>query len=81
MAQEHVFVLHKYTSEYDDELTLQTGECITVIEKDDEHGDGWWMVRVLQSFLSALVCAPLGRTITHVGVVICRQGYMLSSCA
>jgi hypothetical protein len=41
---EYVYVVHYFQSENDDELELQVGERIEVIEKDDEFGDEWWQV-------------------------------------
>ena len=42
---DYVSALFDFTPENDDELPLHEGEIIMVIEKDDEHGDGWWTVR------------------------------------
>ena len=42
---EYVYAVHLFEPENEDELGLRVGECIEVIEKDDEFGDGWWQVR------------------------------------
>lgn len=43
---DYVYVVHHFQPENDDELGLQAGERVEVIEKDDEFGDGWWQVRI-----------------------------------
>jgi len=40
-----VKAIHTFVAEHGDELEFQAGESITVIEKDDAFGDGWWRVR------------------------------------
>lgn len=37
-----VFALHTFHAENSDELSFEHGEYITVLEKDDQFGDGWW---------------------------------------
>ncbi|PWY99634.1 LOW QUALITY PROTEIN: hypothetical protein BCV70DRAFT_211918 [Testicularia cyperi] len=39
---ERVWALHDFEAENPDEVSFKAGECILVIEKDDEYGDGWW---------------------------------------
>lgn len=39
-----VTAIHTFVAEHDDELEFQAGEKITVIEKDEAFGDGWWRV-------------------------------------
>ena len=39
-----VTAIHTFVAEHDDELEFQAGDKITVIEKDEAFGDGWWRV-------------------------------------
>lgn len=39
-----VTAVHTFVAEHDDELEFQAGDKITVIEKDEAFGDGWWRV-------------------------------------
>ena len=39
-----VKAIHTFVAEHGDELEFQAGESITVIEKDEAFGDGWWRV-------------------------------------
>lgn len=43
--QSRVFALHTFTAENDDELSFQHGEFLTVLERDEQFGDGWWKGR------------------------------------
>lgn len=40
-----VFALHTFTAENDDELSFSHGEFLTVLERDEQFGDGWWKGR------------------------------------
>ncbi|EJT49524.1 phospholipid binding protein [Trichosporon asahii var. asahii CBS 2479] len=40
-----VTAVHTFVAEHDDELEFQAGDKITVIEKDEAFGDGWWRGR------------------------------------
>ncbi|RPA97554.1 hypothetical protein L873DRAFT_1635716, partial [Choiromyces venosus 120613-1] len=37
-------VIHDFSARSPDELTLRKGEHVELLEKDDEFGDGWYMV-------------------------------------
>ncbi|KAH8827723.1 hypothetical protein DL96DRAFT_1600074 [Flagelloscypha sp. PMI_526] len=39
----HVYALHPFEPQNDDELSFRAGEMIEVVEKDDQFGDGWWL--------------------------------------
>ncbi|CDS01777.1 related to BOI1-BEM1 protein-binding protein [Sporisorium scitamineum] len=39
---DRVWALHDFEAENPDEVSFKAGECILVVEKDDEYGDGWW---------------------------------------
>ncbi|TKY88518.1 hypothetical protein EX895_002506 [Sporisorium graminicola] len=39
---DRVWALHDFEAENPDEVSFKAGECIIVVEKDDEYGDGWW---------------------------------------
>lgn len=41
-AVDRVWALHDFEAENPDEVSFKAGECILVVEKDDEFGDGWW---------------------------------------
>ncbi|SPC65860.1 related to BOI1 - BEM1 protein-binding protein [Ustilago sp. UG-2017b] len=41
-AVDRVWALHDFEAENPDEVSFKAGECIFVVEKDDEFGDGWW---------------------------------------
>lgn len=44
MNVELVYAIHPFEAENDDEITFKYGEPITVLEKDEMYGDGWWKV-------------------------------------
>lgn len=46
-----VWALHDFSPENEDELAFRAGDEITVVEKDDLYGDGWWQVKGTPSFL------------------------------
>lgn len=39
---DRVWALHDFEAENPDEVSFKAGECILVVEKDDDYGDGWW---------------------------------------
>ncbi|EST05343.1 Pleckstrin [Kalmanozyma brasiliensis GHG001] len=41
-SPDRVWALHDFEAENPDEVSFKAGECIIVVEKDDEYGDGWW---------------------------------------
>lgn len=41
---EFAAALFKFVPENDDELPLEIGERVEVLEKDQFHNDGWWTV-------------------------------------
>lgn len=41
---ETVYAIHNFDAENDDEIAFQVGEAITVLQKDEMYGDGWWEV-------------------------------------
>ena len=43
---EFVSALFKFVPENDDELPLEIGERVEVLEKDQFHNDGWWTVSI-----------------------------------
>lgn len=43
---DHVYALHDFLPENEDEVSFSAGEQIFVVERDDLYGDGWWRVRV-----------------------------------
>jgi len=52
-----VKAIHTFVAEHGDELEFQAGESITVLEKDDAFGDGWWRVcRRLSNFVQDADC-------------------------
>lgn len=58
---EYVYVVHHFQPENEDELELRTTECVEVLEKDDEFGDGWWQVLFGYRFkLSLLITWNIG---------------------
>ena len=44
---EFVSALFKFVPENDDELPLEIGERVEVLEKDQFHNDGWWTVSII----------------------------------
>ncbi|CAG8474119.1 3470_t:CDS:10 [Diversispora eburnea] len=42
MGLELVYAIHPFEAENDDEIAFEFGEPITVLEKDEMYGDGWW---------------------------------------
>lgn len=44
VTQEKIYALHEFVAENPDEVSFKVGEVISVIEKDDTYGDGWWQV-------------------------------------
>ncbi|KAI9498401.1 hypothetical protein BDB00DRAFT_447296 [Zychaea mexicana] len=42
---ETVHVVHDFTAENEDEISLKKGDPVLVIEKDEEFQDGWWRGR------------------------------------
>jgi len=50
-----VTAIHTFVAEHSDELEFTAGEKITIIEKDDAFGDGWWKVRVVSCHVSVLL--------------------------
>ncbi|KAL7747098.1 hypothetical protein RI367_007594 [Sorochytrium milnesiophthora] len=45
---ETVYAVHDFDAEDTDEISFKAGDVITVLEKDDEFGDGWWMGRTTE---------------------------------
>ncbi|KAI9475552.1 MAG: hypothetical protein EXX96DRAFT_609496 [Benjaminiella poitrasii] len=43
-----VYAIHDFEAKNEDEVTLQYGEPIVILEKDDEYLDGWWHGRNVQ---------------------------------
>lgn len=43
---EFVAASFRFTAENEDELSLEIGERIEVLEKDQFHSDGWWTVSI-----------------------------------
>lgn len=44
MEGEIVYAIHNFEASVEDEISLEAGEAILVIEKDDLYNDGWWQV-------------------------------------
>lgn len=44
---ESVYVIHEFLAENNDEISLNIGEKVTILEKDEGYNDGWWQVRGL----------------------------------
>ncbi|KAJ9062837.1 hypothetical protein DSO57_1006285 [Entomophthora muscae] len=42
MEGEIVYAIHNFEASVEDEISLEAGEAILVIEKDDLYNDGWW---------------------------------------
>lgn len=42
MEGEIVYAIHNFDASVEDEISLEAGEAILVIEKDDLYNDGWW---------------------------------------
>ncbi|KAI7872834.1 hypothetical protein BDF14DRAFT_1716364 [Spinellus fusiger] len=42
---EVVYVVHKFIAENKDEIALEVGEPVVVLEKDEKYHDGWWKGR------------------------------------
>ncbi|KAI9256935.1 hypothetical protein BY458DRAFT_588894 [Sporodiniella umbellata] len=42
---ETVYCVHKFTAGNADEIPMNVGEQVVIIEKDDEYKDGWWKGR------------------------------------
>jgi len=73
---EYVYAVHHFQPENEDELGLQVGECIEVVEKDDEFGDGWWQVRFLITVSNWFVLITLD---FRVAVALAKRDYSLSA--
>ncbi|CAG8570950.1 5001_t:CDS:10 [Acaulospora colombiana] len=48
MDLEVVYAIHPFEAENDDEISFDLGDPITVLEKDDMYGDGWWQGRTTE---------------------------------
>lgn len=46
-ALEIVYAVHKFEAENIDEISINIGEQVIVLEKDEGFNDGWWQVRSL----------------------------------
>lgn len=44
---ESVYVVHDFVAEGDDEISLNVGEKVVILGKDNGFNDGWWQVRGL----------------------------------
>jgi hypothetical protein len=43
-GSEVVYAVHKFEAENVDEISINVGEQVIVLEKDDGYNDGWWQV-------------------------------------
>lgn len=43
---EIVYTVHKFEAENVDEISINVGEQVIVLEKDEGFNDGWWQVSV-----------------------------------
>lgn len=43
--QEVVYTVHKFEAENVDEISINVGEQVIVLEKDEGFNDGWWQVK------------------------------------
>lgn len=43
-ARETVYTVHKFEAENIDEISINVGEQVIVLEKDEGYNDGWWQV-------------------------------------
>lgn len=41
---EHVYAVFDFAAENEDELSFCASERVDVLDKDDQYGDGWWVV-------------------------------------
>jgi hypothetical protein len=41
---EIVYTIHKFEAENVDEISINVGEQVVVLEKDEGFNDGWWQV-------------------------------------
>jgi hypothetical protein len=44
-GQEVVYTVHKFEAENVDEISINVGEQVIVLEKDEGFNDGWWQVK------------------------------------
>lgn len=49
MAIEVVYTVHKFEAENVDEISINVGEQVIVLEKDEGFNDGWWQVKKKRS--------------------------------
>lgn len=56
---EYVYARHDFIPEHDDEITFHAGERIEVVEKDEQFGDGWWLVGTFSCSFSEPICCGL----------------------
>ncbi|KAI8063834.1 hypothetical protein BC940DRAFT_306959 [Gongronella butleri] len=45
---EVVYVIHPFIAENEDEISLNVGDPVVVVERDDDFNDGWWQGRNVQ---------------------------------
>lgn len=53
-GREIVYTVHKFQAENIDEISINVGEQVIVLEKDEGYNDGWWQVNPFLSFKKAV---------------------------
>ncbi|KAK4512339.1 uncharacterized protein ATC70_003037 [Mucor velutinosus] len=61
-GQDIVYTVHKFEAENVDEISINVGEQVIVIEKDEGFNDGWWQGRNVRGEIGLF---PISYTVKH----------------